>query len=84
MWSGNACTTGVQCADLALKVIIGLVLLTGQLEALVDEHLVQLAVSEQSEEVLCLLVPRLTCHKCQLVELEPIAPEPTSRARQGS
>lgn len=50
-------------SDLALEVVVCFVVLTGQLQALIDEHLVQLAVPEQPQEVLRLAIATLTCHK---------------------
>ena len=50
-------------SDLALEVVVCFVVLTGQLQALIDEHLVQLAVPEQLQEVLRLAIATLTCHK---------------------
>lgn len=59
---------------LALKVVRGAVFLAGQLQALIDENLIHLALPEQASKVLRLLVAALTGHKCQLVKLEPISP----------
>ena len=66
--------TKAQKANLAFKLVISLVLLTGQLEALIDEDLVQLAMPEQPEELLCILVAPLALHKGLVVELEAITP----------
>ena len=59
---------------LALKGVGGLVVLAGQQEAFVDEDLIQLAVPEQAQEVLCLVIAPLAGHKCQVVKLVPIPP----------
>lgn len=59
---------------LLFKIVRGPVVLTSQLEALIDEHLKELAVPEQASKVLSLLVAPLTGHKSQLVKLKPITP----------
>lgn len=59
---------------LALKVVRGPVVLASQLEALIDEDFIQLAVPEQASKVLSLLIAPLTSHKRQLIKLEPITP----------
>ena len=59
---------------LALKVVRSPVVLASQLEALIDEDFIQLAVPEQASKVLCLLIAPLTSHKSQLVKLEPVTP----------
>ena len=59
---------------LGLKVVRGPVVLACQLEALIDEDFIKLAVPEQSSKVLSLLIAPLTGHKSQLVKLEAITP----------
>lgn len=59
---------------LALKVVRGPVVLASQLEALVDEDFIQLAVPEQASKILSLLIAPLTSDKSQLVKLESITP----------
>ena len=48
---------------LALKGVCGLVVLAGQLEALIDEDFIQLAVPEQARELLCLVIAPMASHK---------------------
>ena len=59
---------------LALEVVRGPVVLASQLEALIDEDFIQLAVPQQASKVLRLLIAPLTSHKSQLVKLKSITP----------
>ena len=61
-------------AYLALEFVLCFVLLTGQLEALINEDLIELAVPEQSEELLRTLIAPLALHKGLVVKLKSVTP----------
>ena len=49
---------------LALKGVSSLVFLTSQLEALIDEDFIQLAVPKQAHKLLRLVIASMAGHKC--------------------